>query len=201
MKRARLLPAYVEIMLAAGESEDARGACRELEGIAHAYRTEALETMVAESWGVTLLADGDAEAALVWLRKAWQGWQSLEAPYDAARIRVSLGGACRALGDDDGARLEVEAARSTFEGLGAAPDLDRIESLTRPAPHGAGHGLTPREMEVLASLATGKTNRAIAADLFISEKTVARHVSNILMKLRVRSRAAATAYAYEHDLL
>jgi DNA-binding NarL/FixJ family response regulator len=114
---------------------------------------------------------------------------------------VLAGLACRALGDEEGARLDLDAARALFEQLGAAPDLARLDSLTRIAPRGHGHGLTPRELQVLRLVAAGKTNRAIAADLRLSEKTVDRHVSNIFTKLDVASRAAATAFAYEHQLI
>ena len=119
------------------------------------------------------MADGDARAALGSLRRAFEVWRRFEAPYEAARVRVLAGLACRALGDDEGAGLEL----------------------------GHPHGLTPRELQVLRLVASGKTNKAIAAELFLSEKTVDRHVSNIFNKLDVRSRAAATAYAYEHKLI
>jgi DNA-binding NarL/FixJ family response regulator len=157
--------------------------------------------MAAHARGVVLLADGDAQAALGALRHAWQVWQEVEVPYLAARVRVLMGLACRALGDDDGGGLELDAARAVFEQLGAAPDLARIDSLTQRAPSGRPQGLTPREQQVLRLVATGKTNKAIAIELFVSEKTVDRHVSNIFRKLNVPSRAAATAYAYEHKLL
>ena len=123
------------------------------------------------------------------LRRAWTAWQELEAPYEAARVRVLIGLACRQLGDEDGAEMELDAARWVFQQLGAAPDLARVEALSRkPAAKAAG-GLTAREVEVLRLVAAGKTNRAIAADLFLSEKTVARHVSNIFTKLGCRPRA------------
>jgi DNA-binding NarL/FixJ family response regulator len=123
-------------------------------------------------------------------------------PYEAARVRVLSGLACRQLGDEETAKMELDAARWVFEQLGAAPDLARTQALFRgrAAAKPAG-GLTARELEVLRLVATGKTNRSIAADLFLSEKTVARHVSNIFSKLGLSSRAAATAYAYEHDLV
>jgi DNA-binding CsgD family transcriptional regulator len=147
------------------------------------------------------LTQGDARAALVALRRAWRVWQELEAPYKAARVRVLVGLACRALGDDDTADLELEAAQGVFAQLGAAPDLARVDSLTRHVPSVDAHGVTPRELQVLRLVAAGKTNKAIAAELVLSERTVDRHVSNIFTKLSVSSRAAATAYAYEHQLL
>jgi DNA-binding NarL/FixJ family response regulator len=128
------------------------------------------------------------------------GWHELEVPYEAARARVLIGLACRALGDDDTAELEFGSARRTFVELGAAPDLARLDSLVRRSASDAS-GLTPRELEVLRRVAAGETNKAIASALVLSEWTVERHVSNIFAKLRVSSRAAATAYAYEHRLV
>jgi DNA-binding NarL/FixJ family response regulator len=121
-------------------------------------------------------------------------------PYEAARARVLVGLACRRLGDEDTAAMELDAARRVFQDLGAAPDLARVERLDRPAVPGAAGGLTAREVEVLRLVAAGKSNRAVAAELFLSEKTVERHVSNILTKLGVGSRTAAAAYAFEHGI-
>jgi DNA-binding NarL/FixJ family response regulator len=146
-----------------------------------------------------LLAEGDARAALVELRAAAALWRDLDVPYQVAHARALVGLACQQLGDRDGAGLELDAARSLFEDLGAAPDLARLRNLSDSLPE-PDHGLSPREREVLALLATGKTNRAIAAELFLSEKTIARHVSNIFAKLALSSRAEATAYAYKHGL-
>jgi DNA-binding CsgD family transcriptional regulator len=199
--RTKLLPAQIEIALAAGDVEDARAACRELEQIAASLDTAVLGAMAAHARGAVELAEGDARAALGSLRRAFEVWQQIEAPYVAARVRELIGLACRALGDDDGAGLELDAARAGFEQLGAAPDLARIDSLTRVPPSGRPHGLTPRELQVLRLVAAGKTNKRIAAELFLSEKTVDRHVSNILTKLDVPSRAAATAHAYQHALI
>ncbi|MBA3473656.1 MAG: helix-turn-helix transcriptional regulator [Rubrobacter sp.] len=200
-KRARLLPAYVEIMLAGGDVQEARSACRELGEISVGFQSGMLGAMVAHARGAVDLADGDARAALVALRHAVQVWQELEVPYEAARVRALLGLACRALGDDDTAALELEAARGVFARLGAAPDLAQVDSLTRRAASDNTRGLTPRELEVLRLIAAGRSNREIASALVISERTVDRHVSNIFTKLSVSSRAAATAYAYEHQLV
>ncbi len=201
LKRARLLPAYVEIMLALGDVEEARRACCELKEISASYRSDLLGAMAAQAWGAVDLAQGDAQAALVALRHAWQVWQELEAPYEVARVRVLLGLACGALGDDDTAALELEAARGVFAQLGAAPDLTRVGSLARRTPSIDAHGLTARELQVLRLVAAGETNRAIAAELVLSERTVDRHVSNIFAKLGVSSRTAAAAYAYDHQLV
>jgi DNA-binding CsgD family transcriptional regulator len=148
-----------------------------------------------------LLGEGDARAALQALRPAWTAWQDLEVPYEAARVRVLIGLACRQLGDQDSAEMELDAARWVFRQLDAAPDLAWVEALTRQSAARAAGGLTARELQVLGLVAAGQTNRSIAADLFLSERTVERHVSNILTKLGVSSRAAATAYAYQHQLI
>jgi DNA-binding CsgD family transcriptional regulator len=201
LRRTRLLPAYVEIMLAVGETREARDACRELEETAERLDTDVLTAFAAHARGAVDLAEGDARAALGPLGRAWRAWERMKMPYLAARVRVLMGLAHRALGDDDGSGLELDAARAAFELLGAAPDLARIDALARPAPSASPRGLTRRELQVLRLVATGKTNRAIAALLSLSEKTVDRHVSNVFAKLDVSSRAAATAHAYEHKLL
>lgn len=197
----RLLPAYVEIMLEAGKIGDARIACQQLEEITRRFDTSVLGAIAAHTRGAVELAEGHAHAAGSSLRGALQVWQQVELPYMAARARLLLGLACRALADEEGACLELDASRAVFEQLGAAPDLSRLESLTRDAPSGHPHGLTPRELQVLRLIATGKTNKVIAAELFVSGRTIDRHVSNIFTKLSLLSRAAATAYAYEHQLI
>ena len=199
--RARVLGPYVEIVLDAGDAAAARAAADELSSIAAEMDAPFLRALAARCSGAVLLAEGNARAALGALRQAWAGWRKLDAPYEATRVRVLIGLACRALGDDDGAEMEFDAARSAFLQLDAAPELVRVEALCGIASAPTAGGLTAREVQVLASVATGKTNRAIADDLFISEKTVARHVSNIFTKLGLASRSAATAYAYEHDLV
>ncbi len=157
--------------------------------------------MSAYARGQVALARDDASEALTALRESLLRWLTLEAPYEAARTRVLLGRACQALGDSDGAALELEAARSAYEELGARPDLERLDAAARGDRSGDHHGLSPRELEVLRLLASGETNRAIAATLVISERTVDRHVSNLYAKLGVSSRAAATARAYEQHLV
>ncbi len=200
LKRAALLPACVEILIATGDVLEARAACDELAEIAHRQASEALIALAAQADGAVALAEGDARTALPALRSAWQAWQELDAPYDAARARVLIAQACAGLGDEDTAALELDAARDTFFRLGAAPDLARIDSLTRKRGRG-DHGLTARELEVLRLIARGRSNREIASVLVISERTVARHVQNIFAKLRVSSRASASVFAAEHDLL
>jgi DNA-binding CsgD family transcriptional regulator len=200
VRRIRLLPAHVEIMLAADDIEEARRACRELEDVAEGYGTELLRALAAHARGAVELAEGEAQSAVVWLRQAIEGWQQVDAPYEAARVRVMMGLACRALGDNDGAALELQAARTVFQQLGATPDVSRSDTLLNTRSDEAC-GLSARELQVLRLLAAGKTNKEIANELHLSGKTVDRHVSNIFNKLDVPTRAAATAWAYEHRLV
>ena len=199
--RAKLLCPYVEIMLEVGDAASARAAAAELTEIADRYDTPALHAVAGQSVGAVLLAEGDAQRALAELRRAWETWRELEAPYEAGRVRVMIALGCRVLGDEESAALELDAARRVLVELGAKPDVARVDLLLRKETDATMHGLTGRELEVLRLLATGKTNRAIAADLVLAEKTVDRHVTNIFAKLGVSSRAAATAYSYEHKLL
>jgi DNA-binding CsgD family transcriptional regulator len=199
--RAGSLAACVEIMVAAGELPAARAAAEGLAALAGRTGAPLLCAMAAQAMGSVLLSEGEARSALGALRTAWMVWQEIEAPYDAARVRVLLGLACRALGDDDAAELELDAARRVFQRLAAVPDVARVDALTGSAARAGTRALTPRELEVIGLVASGKTNRTIAQRLSISERTVDRHVSNILMKLELSSRSAATAYAYEHGLV
>jgi DNA-binding NarL/FixJ family response regulator len=199
-KRARLLPAYIELMLAVCDRGAARDASDELRSLADGHEQGALGAMAAQARGAVELAEGDAAAALASLRHAGEAWRQLEAPYEAARVRELVALACRALGDEDAAALELDAARAVFAELGASPDLDRIGSLCGAAP-GQSRGLTERELEVLRLVAAGKSNREVAAALVISEHTVARHMQNIFAKLGLSSRTAATAFAFEHGLV
>jgi DNA-binding NarL/FixJ family response regulator len=195
--RSRLLPACVEVLLEAEDVGAARAAADELAGIAAQLDAPYLNALAAHASGAVLLAEGDPRAALTALRRAHRSWRDLDAPHPAARVRMLIAIACRKLGDGASAELDFAAARGVLEELGAAPDLERLARLAGSSRPG---GLSRRESEVLILLAAGKTNRAIAAELFISEKTVARHVSNIFTRLGLSSRAAATAYAYKHGL-
>jgi DNA-binding CsgD family transcriptional regulator len=201
ISRSTLLPAFVEIMIASGDIQSARAAAGELAEIARDLSAPVLSATADSADGAVSLAEGDALRALGPLRRAWAAWQALDAPYEAALVRVRIGLACRDLGDQDTARLEFDAAQQVFEELGAEPDIARAAALSGNTSLARGAGLTGREMEVLRLIAAGNTNRAIAAELVISEKTVARHVSNIFTKLGLSSRSAATAFAYEHGLL
>jgi ATP/maltotriose-dependent transcriptional regulator MalT len=200
-ERSRLLAAYVEIMLEVDDLAAARTAAEELAVLAHELDAPFLDATADYAAGTVALADGEPSMAIAALRRAWTTWCDIDAPYDAARARLAIGLACRELSDDDTAAMEFAVARKTLEELGAVDEVARLDALTRPtAARDAASGLTGRELQVLELVAAGKTNREIAADLVISEKTVARHISNIFTKLGVSSRAAATAYAFRHGL-
>jgi DNA-binding CsgD family transcriptional regulator/tetratricopeptide (TPR) repeat protein len=199
--RSQVLAAFVEIMVAAHDLGAARAAAEELAELADELGAPLLHAVSGYATGAVLVGEGDARAALVVLRRAWAAWQEVDAPYEAARVRVLIGLVCQELGDHDTGAVELDAARSVFRQLGAAPDLAQVEALSPTVRSQAPMGLTGRELEVLALVATGKSNREIAATLVISEHTVARHVQNILAKLGVSSRTAASAFAFEHDLV
>jgi DNA-binding CsgD family transcriptional regulator len=196
IKRAALLPAHIEIALAAGEIDEARGACLELRELATQYVSPMLEAIAAHADGAVALADGEPPSALSSLRRAHGIWIDLDAPYEIARTRELIARACSELDDHEATALELEAARELFEQLGAAPDVARLSTRAGPA-----HGLSERELEVLRLVASGKSNREIARTLVISEHTVARHLQNIFRKIGVTSRAAATAFAFERELV
>jgi DNA-binding CsgD family transcriptional regulator len=198
-RRSRLLEPAVDIALAADDLESARGWSEELGGLAARLGAQWLDAMAARAAGAVRLASGDAAGAIGTLRSAWSTWQGLGVPYEAARVRVLIARASRALGDEYAAAMEIDAARQSFLELGATPDVTALDAAVAALrPPG---GLTAREVEVLRLVASGRTNRAIASDLVLSEKTVARHVANIFTKLDLSTRAAATAYAYEHGLI
>ncbi len=199
-RRAELLAAYVEILLALGDTAAAQKTASELTELATALGAVPLQALACRAEGGVLIALGDPRAALAPLRRSWAAWKEVGAPYEAARVRVLIGAACRALGDAESAAMEIDAARWVFERLGAAYDLACLEAGSQTSAP-AGCGLTQRETEVLALIAAGETNKAIAAALVISEHTVARHVQHMLQKLGISSRAGLAAFAAEHGLV
>jgi DNA-binding NarL/FixJ family response regulator len=201
LERARLLAAFVDIALAVQDGAAARSAADELAEIASDIGAPFLELTAAHALGTVALADGNAHEAISALRRAVTTCAALDVPYEAARARSLIGAACCELDDDDTASMELETARRMFADLGAAPDMARVDALLRTRKHESPSGLTGREIEVLGLIVSGQTNREIGNALYISEKTVARHVSNIFAKLGVSSRAAATAYALRHRLV
>lgn len=196
--RRYLLPAVVEVEVAAGDPGDARRALDELRTLGAPIATPMFAALAAFADGQVLLAEGDPRSALASARDALKAWRALGVPYEAARSRVLVGRALQTLGEAAAARSEFNAARVAFLELGAQPALAELEEHTGERRAGS---LTAREVEVLRLVSTGLTNRAIGARLSLSEKTVARHLSNIFGKLGLSSRAAATAYAYENGLV
>jgi DNA-binding CsgD family transcriptional regulator len=191
----------VEIFLTEGSTDQAREACGEIDQSSKGRRSELLDALAAHSRGALELAEGKPDAALGTLRRAFEAWRRLEVPYEAARVRVLIAKACRILGDEEAAALELDAARRAFLELRAAPELARMDALARGIASGSEHGLTRRELEVLRHVAAGRSNKAIARDLALSNRTVDRHLSNIFNKIAVSSRSAATAYAYRNRLI
>jgi DNA-binding CsgD family transcriptional regulator len=200
--RARLLPAYIEIMLEDGDVAAARDGADELARLAGESDAPLTHALAAHAQGQVLLANGDVPSALDSLRSAWNRWEEIDCPYESARVRLLIALACQASNDDDTASMEFDFARAAFERLGAEPDVARVDQLRdRSALRRGVHGLSPRELDVLRLIAVGQTNKDIAGALDISDRTVERHVSNIFTKLRVNSRTAAAAHAFEHDLV
>lgn len=196
--RSRLLAAATEVLLAEGSVDEAAAVCDELEQTAERFGTTALRAAAHYARGTVAVARGELAAAAPVLRRAERLWAGLDAPYETARTRVLIALALRGLGDEDSAVAELQAARRTFTELGAAPDARAAATLLAPS---APAGLTAREVEVLQLVATGRSNPEIAAELVLSEKTVARHLSNIFTKLDVRTRTAAAAFAFEQHLV
>lgn len=197
--RLVLLPAAVEICLDTGRIDEAKVVVAELEDIARTYPTTAMRAILGAALGAVALSEHRPADALARLREASDRWRELDAPYETARVGVRIGQGCRALGDEEGALMELRAALATFERLGARPDASRARGLLS-GRDGHRDVLSPRELEVLRLIVSGRTNAEIAASLFLSERTVHRHVSNILTKLGVRSRTSAAMYAVRHGL-
>jgi DNA-binding CsgD family transcriptional regulator len=196
--RGRLLPAFFEIMLAVDDIEAARGACEDLEALRAVYGTESVCAQAAHARGALFARCGDTQSALAFLRESFDHWERLAARFEAARVRTLIAEACEALGDDEAAALERDAARAVFEQLGARGELERLDARDAASATGV---LTARELDVLRFIAQGLTNKAIAKRLELSERTIDRHVSNILDKLDAPSRAAAIATAAARKLL
>jgi len=196
--QCRLLPAAVDVLVAGGALDEARVVAAQLDEVATQVGTEVLHAYAAFASGTIELASGDAAGALPYLRKARQLWGHAQCPYEGARVRLVTGRALTAIGDVESARKELEAAHATFLELGATPAAQEAAHLLRPAGHPGG--LTGREVEVLRLVASGRSNSQIAGELVLSEKTVARHLSNIFGKLGVESRTAAAAFAFKHGL-
>ena len=197
VRRSRLLPSAVEVLLTAGELDEARGCAEELAGIGSSFGFAAPQAAAAYATAMVALAAGELAEALDAARAASRLWSRIEAPYESARARVALGRVLRALGDEESAQAELSTARRALDELGVAPAIREIDQLQERKLPG---GLSERELEVLRLVAEGRSNPDIARTLVLSHKTVARHLSNIFVKLDVSSRTAAAAYAHEHGL-
>lgn len=205
LARLGLLPAYVQILLSAGDLQAAGSAAEEIASIATTYDTPVVRAELAQARGAVALAEGDVYSALALLRNAAHTWRELETPYALASVAVLVAQACRALRDDEAAGAELESARETFARLGAQPDVRRVEALQRKrgqtSNRAGATALTSRELEVLALVAAGESNHEIARRLFLSDRTVHRHVSHIFEKLGVHTRTAAAAVAIRDRLI
>jgi DNA-binding CsgD family transcriptional regulator len=190
----------VEIQLGVGDVPAARAAADELAALSRSSPMPMLQAIAEQAESAVLLAEGDARGALTASRRAWARWRDLDVPYEAARCRLIATRACRALGDEASAAMELDAARVVFVELGARQALAAAEAESTAARHERDDRLSAREVEVLRLVAAGDTNREIARELYLSEKTVERHLSNIFGKLALSSRSAATAYAFRHGL-
>jgi ATP/maltotriose-dependent transcriptional regulator MalT len=199
MSRAGLLPVFVHVSIAAGDLEAAREASVELDEIVAGYSNPEHAAAALSTRGRLQLAEGDAAAACATLRSAVERWRDLNVPYEVATARTLLGQALRDLGDGEAATESFAAAAQLFDQIGARLDA---QALVDGAPTPAlPAGLTEREVEVLQLVASGLTNNEIAGELYLSAKTVSRHLSNIFTKIGVTSRAGATAFAFEHGLV
>lgn len=202
MTRSKILLAYIDIMLAVDDISAAQAGAADLSEIAKEFQAPFLQAIAARAEGNIILKKGEPKKALDKLHKAWAALKRIGASYELAKTRMLIGLAYQKIGDKDSAEIEFDAARWTFQKLGAMCDLSKMDPfIQNTSSDDHTHGLTPRELQILRLLTTGITNKEIGKDLYISERTVDRHVSNILAKLNVPSRAAATAYAYEHDMI
>ena len=196
--RSQLLPGAIDVLIAGNDLAAARPLVAELKAVGEAFDSSSLRAMAGYAVGALALAEDRPEDALKAQRAALQRWRELGWPYEAARTQVLVGRALRELGDGESAAAELAAAARVLAALGATPAAQEVDRLLAPGP--LPGGLTAREAEVLRLVASGRSNPEIAATLFLSEKTVARHLSNIFTKLDVPSRTAAAAYAFDHGL-
>ncbi len=199
--RLKILPAYMEIKLAENAVEEAQSAWHKLADLASTIQADFLEATLYYWQGVIEMSRGNLRNARSSLEKSHLIWKPLNALYPAARAMVILGEISLREGNLHSAKLEFAAARKIFEQLGAQPDLERVEALMKSCDEAPQTPISAREKEVLQLLVQGRSNKSIASQLFISDRTVERHVSNIYNKLGVSSRAEATAYALKHQLV
>ena len=198
-RRLLLLGPLVETLVAAGKLGPARAHAEELTERAAQIGAPLIEATALDATGRLLLAERKPQAARSILREALVIWQRLASPYQAARTRRMLGEAQLSLGETAAARADIAAAQEVFVRLGAEPDAALAAALL--ANDRDTGGLTAREVEVLALVAEGETNRQIAASLAISQHTVARHLSNIFDKTGTSNRTEASIHAQKAGLV
>jgi len=198
LSRANLLPLQAHIAIAAGDLDAAAEALAELDTIVAAFDNPEHGAAARSTRGRLELACGDTEAACATVGQAIEQWLGLGVPYEVATARTMLGQALRERGDDAAAAESFAAAAKLFDQIGARLDAHLLAAESTPV---LPAGLTGREVEVLQLVAAGLTNNEIASELFLSAKTVSRHLSNIFTKIGVTSRAGATAFAFEHGLV
>jgi DNA-binding CsgD family transcriptional regulator/tetratricopeptide (TPR) repeat protein len=201
LDRVRMLPGVIEVLLAAGDVDSARACSAELDSLAGDFGFDAIRATAAASAAEVHMAAGDPAGALPFARKAQTMWTRLRDPRAAGLARATIGRALLALGDQASGRVELDAARTIFAELGATPAVQAIDRALSASSAERPGGLSEREVQVLRLVATGSSNLQVASTLVISERTVERHLSNIFTKIRVNSRTAAAAYAFEHDLV
>jgi ATP/maltotriose-dependent transcriptional regulator MalT len=199
--RARLLATHVQICVASGDLDTAATGAAELEATAEAFGSAMLRATALSARGRVQLARHESQAACVTLREALELWQTFDVPYEVATTRTLLGQALREVDDHEGAASSFAAAEALFEQIGAHLAAREARGSRDVAGQRLPAGLSAREVEVLRLIAAGRTNKEIASELFLSAKTVSRHLSNIFTKIGVSSRSAATAFAFEHDLV
>jgi len=194
-RKTALLPAGIEIHIAAGDLDTAERLCNDMNEIADIFGTTILARIADQGRGSLALARGAFADGVTALTRARLFWSDFRSPYLVAKIGVEIARGCAELGDKESATMELDAAEKLFRELQAEPDLVQIKRLRSRSKKAGSDILTPREREVLALMADGISNRAIAEKLGVSPKTVNRHVENILGKLGAGTRTAAVAMA------
>jgi DNA-binding NarL/FixJ family response regulator len=191
--RMRLLLAAVEVALIRDCAEEAEALCRELETGAEAFGTPGFKAWAAHARGAVLIHRAEYGQALDALQAALREYRTQQCRYETGKVYECMATAHKALGDNDIAAADRATAQSIYRQLG-------VEGLPTSAESDPG-GLTKREIEILIRIASGATNRQVADLIFISEKTVGRHLANIYAKLGVSSRTAAVTWAYDNNVL
>jgi DNA-binding NarL/FixJ family response regulator len=193
INRTRLLPAAVEIALARNRIDEADQYCTQLQDGAEKFDSPGFRAWAAHARGAVLVKQGKLDEALPVLHDALRRYRNTQCRYELAQVYEWMSQARLGTGDNDGAATDAANAEAIYRQLGAAP--------TQTTPTATPGGLTKRELEVLVGVAAGLSNRDLAKKLFISEKTTARHLANIFVKIGVSSRTAAVAWAHENKAL